>query len=134
MNWKLVIALSLFGVLAGVASLFGINLADPIILLIAFLGSAWIIAGLVTSRHFLHGFAVGVLGQVWLSLFNAYYLFDMSRQGLGEVLPGGQHPQIWYLMLGLLIALIKGLILGLFALVGARFVGRNKPSATKAIS
>src|SRR5215471_1338052 len=93
LSWKMILSLSLAGVVSGVASLFGISFASPLIWAAVLFGWAWIISARAPGRYFLHGFLVGVFSSVWLTLIHAYYFFDMARAGIVEVQPYGFSPQ-----------------------------------------
>src|SRR5713101_6070643 len=51
MNWKLILALSLFGLAMGVGSLFGLGLAEPLLWLAIFIIYAWVIAGRAPGKY-----------------------------------------------------------------------------------
>ena len=57
MNWKLILALSLFGLAMGVGSLFGLGLAEPLLWLVIFIIYAWVIARPRRANIFCTGFS-----------------------------------------------------------------------------
>ena len=124
MNWKLILALSSYGLAIGIGSLFGVGPTGFIwwfLWLNLFLVYAWLIATRASGKYFLHGFIVWILNSGWITSIHAYYLFDLSRgNGLVEILPYGFHPQVWNLLLGLTVGVVNGTIAGLFASVAAR--------------
>src|SRR5437660_5370 len=74
MNVKLIVGLSLFGIVMGVVSLFGLTRnIEPVLWLVIFLLYAVIIARNISSKRFLHAFLVGLLNGVWLALIHSAF-------------------------------------------------------------
>ena len=68
MNWKLILQLSLFGLVMGVATVFVISSSvEPFCWLVVFLVSAYAIARGAPGRPFLHGVCVGLANCVWVT-------------------------------------------------------------------
>jgi len=106
MNWKLIFALSLFGLGMGLATVFAVpSNVEPFFWLVIFVNSVWIIAA-----H---------------ELFFDRYLAGHPREAS---MPTGGIPQRAAMVLfGLVIGVVSGLVLGLFAWIASRVV---KPAAT----
>ena len=68
MNFKLVLALSLFGLAMGIATVYVVpSKVEPILWLVIFVISAWAIARTAPGRPFLHGLATGLANSVWIT-------------------------------------------------------------------
>ena len=135
MNWKLIFALSLFGLAIGLPSLFGLGSIAPLLWLIVFTICAWVIATGAPGKYFLHGFLAGVVSSVWFTLVHAYYLFDLSRNKpeMVEILPQGVSPQVMNLLVGLITAAVAGLIGGFFAFVAAKILKQGDARESESI-
>jgi len=123
-NFKLILALSMFGLLMGVATVFVIPPSiEPACWLVVFVICAFIIGRTQAPRPFLHGLGVGVLNGVWVTaahvaLYDAY-LADHPREAqmmAGSSLPG----RLMMLIVGPLIGVVSGCVLGVLALLGSR--------------
>lgn len=131
MNWKLIFLLSLFGVVMGVASLFGFTRGiEPFLWLLIFVFYAWRIAKNAPGKFFLHGFLVSVLNGIWISIIHAAF-FSLYVKNNPEMLesfsklPPSLSPRLMMLIIGPIVGVLFGVIAGLFALVGAKIVRRK---------
>ena len=134
MNWKLILALSLSGLVIAVATLFGMGFMGPTLWL--FIGGlcACFIATRAPGKYFLHGFLVNVLSMFWIFAIHACYLLDVSRNKpeIVEILPGGRSPQAMNLLLGLTAAAVTGVIGGLFGFVASAILKKRAGSESEA--
>ena len=135
MNWKLIFALSLFGVAMGIASLFGLTRhIEPLLWIVIFVFYAWWIAKHCSGKYFLHGFLVSVLNGVWISLIHAgFFSLYMSNNpemvaGL-QNLPRGVSPRVMMMVVGPIIGILTGVVAGLFAWVAAKLFNRKSAVA-----
>jgi len=111
----------------GIATVFVVpSSVEPVLWLVIFVICAVVIARARTGRPFLHGLAVGVANSIWITaahiLFFDTYLASHARelqmmQGSAPAVPG----RVKMLVTGPLIGVVSGCVLGLFALVAARF-------------
>lgn len=130
MNWKLIFALSLFGLGMGLATVFAVpSNVEPFFWLVIFVICAGLIARAGVPRPFLHGLLVSVVNSVWIiathELFFDRYLAGHPQEAS---MPTGGIPQRAAMVLfGLVIGVVSGLVLGLFAWIASRVV---KPAAT----
>ena len=135
MNWKLIFALSLFGVAMAIASLFGLTRhIEPLLWLVIFVFYAWWIAGHCAGKYFLHGFLVSVLNGVWISLIHAAFFSTFIKNNPEMVagfqnLPQGISPRAMMLIVGPIIGALTGVVAGLFAFIAAKLLRRNPSSA-----
>jgi hypothetical protein len=125
MNWKLIFALSLFGLAMGVATVFVVpSNVEPVFWLVIFVICAVIIARAGVPKPFLHGLLVSVVNSVWIITAHELF-FDRYVGGHPQEasMPTGGIPQrVVMVVFGLLIGVVSGLVLGLFAWIASRFV------------
>jgi hypothetical protein len=130
MNWKLIFALSLFGLAMAIATVFVIpSNIEPIFWLVIFIICAVIIARQVPSRHFLHGLIVGIVNSVWVTgahilFFNAYIANHAKEAAMMQNSP--LPPRVMMAVIGPCIGVISGIVLGLFAWIASKFVRVRK--------
>ena len=128
MNWKLILQLSLFGLVMGVATVFFISSSvEPFCWLVIFLISAYAIARTARGRPFLHGVCVGLANSVWVTgahiLLADQYLARHAREAaMMNSMPMPTHPRLMMALMGPVIGLASGIVLGIFAVVATRFV------------
>lgn len=133
MNWKLIFALSLFGVAMAIAALFGLTRGiEPFLWLGIFIFYAVWIAKHTTEKHFMYGFLVSVINGVWIGLihsafFSTYIANNPDMMENYQKLPQSLSPRVMMLIIGPLIGAVTGLISGLFAFIAGKVL-RKKPS------
>jgi hypothetical protein len=134
MNYKLILQLSLFGLLmaAGTISLIPGNI-EPLIWLPIFVVCAYFIAKKCDGKYFLHGFLLSMANCVWVTsahiIFADTYLPNHPEEAQMMVnMPMPNSPRIMMLMMGPLFGIIFGLILGLFSFVASKIVKKEKAS------
>jgi uncharacterized membrane protein len=132
MNWKLILLLSVFGVVMGVISLFGWTQGiEPLLWLAIFILYAWWIARNCERLYFLHGLLVSVLNGIWISIIHAafYSLYVKNNPqvvGAFKSLPPTLDPRVLMLIIGPIVGAITGLVAGLFAYIAARILKKSK--------
>jgi len=128
MNGKLILQLSMFGLIMGVATVFFIpSTIEPACWLVVFLISAYAIARYGTGSPFLLGVLVGLANCVWVTaahvmLFQSYLPRHPREVQMMASMPLPTHPRLMMLLMGPVIGLISGVILGAFALAASRLV------------
>ena len=134
MNWKLILALSMFGLFMAFATVYFISsTAEPICWLAIFLICAVIIAKSQAPRPFVHGLAVSLVNSVWITgahvIFYDTYLAGHSKEAqmlTGSAIPG----RVLMVITGPIVGLITGCVLGLFALIASKVLRpRAAPTA-----
>jgi hypothetical protein len=133
MNWKLIFLLSLFGLAMGLATIFLIpSRLEPIVWLIVFIISAYLIAKYAPGRYFLHGLLVSTVNGIWVTaahviFFNQYLAAhpEHLQMVLNMPSPLSEHPRRVMLLIGPINGVIFGLILGLFAWVASKIMRRS---------
>ena len=140
MNWKLILQLSLFGLVMGVATVFVISSAvEPFCWLVVFLISAYAIARGAPGRPFLHGVAVGLANSVWVTgshilLVNQYLARHPREAAMMSTMPMPTHPRLMMALTGPVIGLISGVVLGVFAVVATKLVAGGSVARARATS
>ncbi|HKW48556.1 MAG TPA: hypothetical protein VJN70_14000 [Gemmatimonadaceae bacterium] len=137
MNWKLILQLSLFGLVMGVGTVFVIpSTLEPFLWLVVFLISAYLIATRAADRYFLHGVVLGLANSVWVTgahvlWFSRYIAHHAREASMMQSMPLSTHPRVMMLITGPVIGLISGVVIGAFALVVHRLA---TPRARPAVS
>ncbi len=130
MKWKLILLLSLSGILMGVVTLYVIParfeavLGTPVFLL-----CGWFIGRHAEARWFLHGFVLGVLNSVIVTairaslpqVYLAHHPEDAVKFARMSAESGATVVQAM-LMMGLFTAIVSGVVMGLFAILGSGMV------------
>jgi hypothetical protein len=130
MDWRLVFGLSLFGAAMGVSTVYLVpSNVEPAFWLVIFALCAWVIARRGVPRPFLHGLAVSVVNSVWITaahvlLFDAYLARHAREAEMVSRMP--LPPRVMMALTGPVVGVASGLILGTFAVVAARLVGRPR--------
>jgi hypothetical protein len=129
MNFKLIILLSLFGLVMAVATVFVIpSNIEWIFWLVIFLICAYLIAKNAPGKYFLHGFCTSLVNCVWITgahflLFKQYAARHAEEMEMSKNFPiFTGHPHHIMLIMGPIIGIISGLVLGLFAFIASKIV------------
>jgi len=131
MNWKLVFQLSLLGLIMAIGTVFVIppNI-EPLLWLVAFLASAYLIAVRAPGRYFLHGLCVGLANCVWVTgfhvLFFSRYVAGHPREA--AMMSSMQHPRWMMLAVGPVVGVISGCVIGILAIIAAKLMTRSAPA------
>lgn len=121
MNWKLILQLSLFGLVMGVGTVFVISSSvEPFCWLVVFVISAYAIALGAPGRPFLHGVLVGLANSVWVTgahilLVDQYLARHAREAAMMSSMPMPTHPRLMMALIGPVIGLLSGVVLGIFA-------------------
>ena len=134
MNWKLIIQLSVFGLIMAIATVSLIpQTFEPLFWLVIFGFCAWVIAQACPGKYFLHGFLVSMANCVWITgvhliFFDSYTNHHPDMAAMGDKMPPGMgiHPRVLMLVFGPVVGAVSGLILGLFAFIASKIV-KKKP-------
>jgi hypothetical protein len=128
MNGRLVVALSLFGLAMGIATVYVIpsNL-EPLFWLAIFGGCAFLIAKHAPGKPFQHGFLVSLANCVWITgahiaLVGSYLSRHPNEAAMMAKMPMPDSPRLMMLMTGPVVGIVSGIVLGLFSLGASRLV------------
>lgn len=134
MNWRLILGLSLFGLVMAFATVFVIpSGVEPIFWLGIFLVSAYVIAKRCESRPFLHGLFVSLANSVWITgahllLFDRYMAHHPQEAALTQSLTRPENARLMMAAMGPLIGAVSGVVLGFFSLIAFNPVARRPSS------
>lgn len=130
MNWKLIITLSGIGLAMGVASVLGFTrgVEGFLWLALAIFCAIWITAK-VSTKHFLHGFWVGLIAGVVSPLtqfifFPTYLANNPESAGAFNQIPAGLNARYFVLVTAPFIGVISGIVLGIFSWATAQIKSR----------
>jgi hypothetical protein len=133
MNWRLIISLSILGIIFGIASVFGFTSGrEWLAWLCIGVYSAWRFTRQSREELFLHGFYLGILAGFFSSiiqaLFVSTYLTNNPRMVEAlNALPQGLHPAAVVLIMGPIIGTVSGVVFGVLAVVTGKLVRREPP-------
>jgi hypothetical protein len=131
LDFRLVLALSMFGLVMGIATVFVIpSTIEPIFWLAIFLVCAYTIARRAPRAFFLHGFLVSLVNSVWITsahiaLVDSYLARHANEAAMMAKMPMPDSPRLMMLMTGPAVGLVSGLVLGLFSFIAGKLVKRR---------
>jgi len=129
MNWKTVVELSLFGLLIGIGTVFVIpSTVEPLLWIVVFVASAYVIARRCPGREFVHGLLVGIANSVWVTaahvvFFHQYLANHPQEAAMMSSMPLPDSPRLMMSMVGPLIGIVSGALIGLLALLARKLLG-----------
>ena len=131
MNLKLIIQLSLFGLVMAIATVFWIpSSLEPIFWVTSFIVFSYVIAKNVDDKFFLHGFLLGLANCVWITsghilLYTYYAANHVEEMKMISNMPLEGHPRLNMLITGPMIGIISGLVIGLFVFIASKIVKKK---------
>jgi hypothetical protein len=132
LDGKLILALSMFGLAMGIATVFVIpSNIEPLFWLAIFLLCAFVIAKKAPGKPFLHGFLVSLANCVWVTgahilLVDSYLPRHANEAAMMAKMPMPDSPRLMMLMMGPVIGIVSGLILGAFSFAASKLVARAR--------
>ncbi len=127
MNWKIILQLSIFGLIMafGTVSLIP-QIIEPVFWLTIFAFNAFVIAKVCDCKYFLHGFCVSLVNCIWIVGVHVLFAKAYTENHLMviESMPGSlaYHPRLGMIVTGPMFGIISGLVLGSFAWVASKLV------------
>lgn len=134
MNWRLILLLTLFGIVLAFAGVFGLpGRYEAIIWLIVFIIYAVIIVRKTTGKYFLHAFLISIMNGVWVGIIHAAFISTYLAnhrviRGIYKTIPLSYHRRIMTVIMGLALGVIMGVIAGLIAYAAEKTM-KKKESA-----
>ena len=132
MNWKLILQLSVFGLIMAFTTVWLIpENIEPAFWIAIFLFCAYILARARTGRYFLHGFLVSLVNCVWITsahiiFYTSYIANHPNVAKIAEEHPVfPTHPRLAMLCTGPVFGIASGIVLGLFAFIASKIVNRK---------
>ena len=130
LNWKLILQLSIFGLLMAIATISLIpEKMEPVCWLIIFAICAYIVVKKAPGKYFLHGFLISIVNSVWITLAHVisaptYIANHPQAASMNAQMPlmMQQHQRIAMIIMGLPFGVVFGLILGLFCFIASKIV------------
>ncbi len=130
MNWKLIFGLSLFGLAMAFATVYFIpSNVEPYVWLVIFLICSYFIAKNAPGKYFLHGFLVCLIDYFWMMgahiILSKHYInthtpeaaqYAKMNTDLGLSIAGA------IALISLVIGIISGIVLGLFAFAASKML------------
>src|SRR5579862_5694709 len=114
MNWSLILALSMFGLVMGIATVFVIpSTIEPVFWLAIFVVCAYIIAKRAPNHPFLHGFLTSVVNSVWITgahvfLIDSYLPRHPQEAAMMSSMPMPNSPRLMMAITGPAIGVVSG--------------------------
>ena len=138
MNGKLILQLSLFGLVMAFATVFVVpsNL-EPLLWLPIFVICAYLIAKRAPGRPFLHGLLLGIMNSVWITavhvaLFDPYLAHHAREAETMKSMPMPVSPRVMMACVGPIVGVVSGVVIGLLALAAAWIIKRGSRGTTGA--
>lgn len=131
MNWKIILLLSLFGVLMGLNYVFGlIQGLEWLLWLIIAIISAYVLYKQTDRLLFTHAVLTGIIMGIFntivqSALFDKYLENTPESEGIPQW-PITIEPQYFLLMAGPFVGIVYGLVIGLFALIIKKILKKHK--------
>jgi small basic protein len=125
MNWKLIVLLSMFGLVMGVATVFVIPPSiEPLCWLAIFAVCAVILARKAITKFFLHGLCVSLANSVWITAAHIAFFDSYMAAHPQEAAMAAQmgSPRLMMLATGPVVGLVSGIVLGLFSLGASKVI------------
>jgi hypothetical protein len=125
-NWKLILALSLFGVVVAFLSLLRLGIFEFVIWLAIFVLYAVIIARRAAGKYFLHGFLISIVNSVWVTAVHEAFFSTYVRNNpqMVQGTPPGINPRIVMIVAGPIVGAVMGVIAGSLALIASKLLSR----------
>jgi uncharacterized membrane protein len=131
MKWNLIFKLSLFGLAMALATVYFLPSGiEPLVWLAIFIFCAYVIAKQCTGKYFLHGLFVSILNSIWIIavhilLFQTYVSNHLKEAEMMAKMPFHNYPRTVMFVTGLLVGVISGLVLGLFAFIASKLIKKS---------
>lgn len=138
MNWKIVLLLSLFGIVVGFAGVYGLSgTGELIVWLVVFLIYAVIIGKRLKSDFFVHALLATILAGLWVGVIHAAFLetyvaHNAQLRAGRSMMPKTAHPRLIMVMMGPFIGAVTGVVAGLMAAVAGKLFRHKKQAVPQA--
>lgn len=137
MSWKIILLLSLFGVVVGFAGVYGLSgPAELIVWLLIFVIFGVVIAKRRSSDYFVHALLASILAGLWVGIIHAAFIATYVahnarlRAGYAMILKTA-HPRLMMVLTGPFIGAVMGVVAGLIAAVAGKIMKRKEPADSK---
>jgi hypothetical protein len=135
MNWKLILQLSLLGLVMafGTVSLIP-GTIESFFWITLFIICSYIIAKQCTGRYFLHGFVLSLFNCVWITIAHVgFYTTYVANHPNMATMGASMHiltapPRLLMTILSPIFGVVYGLFQGLFAFLASKIVKKHSVS------
>lgn len=132
MNWKLILLLSLTGILSGLANVYLVPAKySALIEMPVSLFCAYILARAQDRRYFLHGLAVGTISAVLATATRLVLLQQYLGHQPADALQYTKMAQEAHgtvaqaiIMMGVFFTIVSGIVVGLFSLAAGKIINK----------
>ena len=134
MNWRLVLLLSIFGVVMAFAGVFFISgRTEALLWPVIFVIYAVIIVHALPGRYFIHAFAACVINGLWSGIIHAACMTTYLEnhhviREIYKTMPLADHRRIATVLGGIGLGLLMGIIAGLVAYAVGRIWKKKEPA------
>ena len=129
MNWRLLLYLSLFGLVMAIATVsFLPQTFEYIVWPFIFGFCAYTIAKRCQDRYFFHGFFLSIINCVYIVAFHVAFwdAYSAAHADMIASLPQGPSPRAMAAAIGLIAGVLSGIVQGLFCLVAAKLQNKSQ--------
>jgi hypothetical protein len=134
MNWKLILLLSLLGLALALLSVYTLSpISEFVVWIVVTIISAVVIGKYAPDKYFLHGFVLAIVNTFWVTvtqvtLFYTYIATHPEYIQMTERLPAAlaDHPRRLIIYRSPVIAILSGLLVGLFSWIAGKVMNRMK--------
>lgn len=133
MNWRLILGLSLSGLVMAFGTVFAISpRVEPLFWLVIFILYAFVIARQASARPFLHGFLVGIVNSVWVTgahllFFNRYLAGHPQEAAMMLSSRAAVSAEFFMAIVGLVIGVVSGSVIGVLAILCVKVLVSRRP-------
>jgi hypothetical protein len=132
MNWKLIIQLSVFGLIMAFGTISLIpEMVEPVFWVAIFIFCAYIIAKRLNGKYFWHGLFLGLANCVWITaahfaFYNTYIANHPNVLKMSQQHPiFATHPKMDMLIIAPFIGIASGIIIGLIAFIASLLIKKK---------
>ncbi|MEO6524085.1 MAG: hypothetical protein ABIN91_20540 [Mucilaginibacter sp.] len=125
MNWKLIIQLSMFGLIMAFGTISLIpEKVEFIFWVVIFAVVAYIIAKVCTGKYFAHGFFVSIFNSIYLTATHTIFLtsYNAHHPDMAKMMPKDNHTILFMILIGIASGIGFGVFQGLFAFIASKLV------------
>lgn len=130
MNWKLILQLSMFGLIMAFGTISLIpEKFEFIFWVVIFIVVAYVIAKVCTGKYFLHGFMVSIFNSIYITAVHTifYASYRVHHPDMSKMIPEGANVVAYMIGIGIGSGVVFGLFQGLFAFIASKIVKPNVP-------
>lgn len=134
MNWKLIFGLSFLGliIIFAIAYFNPFNVGPFVGIFVGFIFLAFMAAKFAPGKYFWHGFCISIANCIWVLAARILLLStniikpaqELDVRNKMQMLQG--HSKLEMVIIGIIAAVVSGVVLGLFCFIASKVVGRKR--------